>query len=149
MAHTAIFNYDVAAAVLVRAVYSGDQTACKEFGISDRTLRRYRRRLSEDPLLSEAVRSKKRVIDERWADKLPGALGNAISFITEAARRAEAEATSYRNPALIAAIAGAMKLCAEIYYTGRWIDARIGPEARTPVQLLGQGDTGADAYRTN
>jgi hypothetical protein len=131
------YNRDLAAAVLLAAIYTSDENACQKYNITPRTLYNYRKRLEDDSKLSEIFQRKKAEFDAAWANDLPGALRESIEFIKETARRAKSDPHTYRNPALIHAIAGAMKMCAEVHYTGKWIDARLDPEDRQTDSLPG------------
>ena len=46
-----------------------------------------------------------------------------MEFNAGACAEAKDDPTAYRNPLLISAVAGTMKLCAEVSYTGRIIGA--------------------------
>lgn len=121
----AAVNPEYMAVVLLEAIYSGDDAALKKFGVSLRTLQRWRKQLQSDDGLASFVATKKAELDSRWAESLPAALRNSIEFISEASARSKADPDSYQNPVLVQSIAGAMKLCADVYYTGKIIDARI------------------------
>src|SRR5690348_9045957 len=113
------FRYDLAACVLLEAIYTTDAEACAKYGITDRTLRRYRQRLTEDPELNAVFESKKRLLDERWADVLPAAMGQAVRSIGEIAAAIRNDPAARRNPFSLEKLAGALKLCADVYYTGK------------------------------
>jgi hypothetical protein len=132
---------EFAATVLLEAAYTTDAIVCQKYGISLRTLQRYRKALSESEELTQFVATKKAALDELWAEQLPRSLRSTIEFLGEAAIRAKADASSYRNPALIEAVAGAMKLCADVYYTGKVIDARIAANDRATNDVSGSVST--------
>ena len=77
------FNRERAARILVDAIALGDKTACKQWKINERTLVRYRSRLSSDPQLSELVRAKGRVADEHWSKARVRFLRKAISKLEQ------------------------------------------------------------------
>lgn len=138
------FNNEFAATVLLEAIYTTDAKVCEKYGISTRTLQRYRKQLAESEELSAFVATKKAALNEKWAEEVPGALRSTIEFIGEAARRAREDQSSYRNPALIEAIAGAMKLAADVYYTGQIIDARLAAINRPSDDVPGSVSTQTD-----
>jgi len=59
------------------------------------------------------------------AESIPTALRNSLEFITGACAKAKGDPNASRNPMLISAVAGALKLGAEVFYTGKVIDARL------------------------
>jgi hypothetical protein len=113
-------NKELQAAVLVEAVF-----ACAKYGVSERSLRRWRRALADgsDEGLAACVRTKKAAFDSRWADECAPALAAGIAFLKDAAR--SAGALQKINPAFIAAIAGAVKIIAETKLTGEIIGSRL------------------------
>ena len=58
------FNRDKATAVLLEALYTTDAKAAKKYGVSLRTLRRWRARLAVDADLAAFVHTKKKLCDE-------------------------------------------------------------------------------------
>lgn len=131
-------NKEFAATVLVEAIYTTDEKACKKFGVSDRTLRRWRKALATDPVLSGFVHTKKAAFDREWAQELPIALRKAIRVIGEIADAISDNAAMKRNPNVIVAVAGAIKICAEVHLTGRVIDARIADRDRETGTVSGE-----------
>jgi len=115
----------VAAMALREAVHTTDRQACERYGISERTMRRWRKALASDDELAAFVRAKKAAFDAAWAESLPPALRNSLEFIAGACAKAKDDPNAYCSPLLISAVAAAMKLCAEVYYTGKVIDARL------------------------
>lgn len=144
------FKREFAAAVLVEALYSTDAAACEKYGVTRQTLYRYRERLSEDAELLHIVTTKKAALDKAWADDLPVALKKGIRLIAECADSfGKDEQIFKRNPELIHALAGAVKVCADVYYTGKLIDARITPPDRQPAGLLGEEPADAESRAVN
>lgn len=135
-----IKKYERAAAALIDAAFTTDQQSCDKYGITTRTLRNYRTMLAEDAAFSAFFQKKKDSFDAAWVDELPKTLKKSIVLIAECTDAIRADARMKKNPAVLAAIAGAMKLCAEVYMTSRIIDARIAdnnrPEAELPEQVL-------------
>lgn len=131
-------SYEIAASVLLSAAYSSDKESAEKHGISIRTLYNYRNALQSDENFAAYFASKKRAFDTAWAEELPAALADSIRFLAQVARNAQKDDKAYRNPLLIQAVAGAMKLCAEVYYTGKFINARIDSENRPETGISGQ-----------
>lgn len=120
-------NRELAGTVLVSAAFTTDDQACEQYGVSLRSLQRWRRQLADgDPELAGIVSTKKAAFDKAWADDLPAALKRGISCLAECFETVKADPESHKNPAIIRAIAGAMSAVADIEITGRVIDARIG-----------------------
>ena len=128
-------NRDLAAAVLLEAVFTSDGAACDKYGISIRTIQNYRRRLHEDPELAGVFATKKALFDRAWADDLVRALRGAALFIAEATETARNNEQCKTNPEMIAAMAGALKLCADVHLTSKVLDARLAESNRTPHEL--------------
>ena len=118
-------NKELAATALLEAAYTTDEMVCERYGISRRSLQRWRKALGTDNELAQSVATKKAAMDVAWAESLPAALRNSLEFIAGACAKAKDDPTAYRNPLLISAVAGALKLCAEVFYTGRVLDARL------------------------
>jgi hypothetical protein len=120
------FNVDRAAAALVRALFSGDPVACREFGITPRTLRNYRGRLEsgrpEDQKLVLAFRQLKDRYHREWAEDLGSTIRAQLSFLKEAAVKAQSEPNALKNPTYIQATTEALKGCADIEMTLKMLD---------------------------
>lgn len=136
------FKPEMAAAVIVEALYSSDAVACGKFGITQRSLQNYRRRLSEDRQFSLIFAQKKAEYDSQWADELPGALRESLILIHEAAHEVRKNPTYLMNPMVLQAVAGAMKLCAEVHFTKKIIDARLAEQSGTANALPEQVPSG-------
>lgn len=119
------YSKDLAASVLIEAAFQNDDKAAAKYGISLRTVRNYRCRLQTDPELAAIFQTKKAIFDRVWADDLLRALRGAADFICEAAQSARADEKCKTNPEMIAAMAGALKLCADVHLTSRVLDARL------------------------
>src|SRR6185436_21162059 len=103
-----------------------------------RTLYNYRNELQSNESFAEHFARKKQAFDKAWAEELPAALAESVKFLAQVARNAQKDPNAYRNPLLISAVAGAMKLCAEVYYTGKFMDARINSENGQATGVPGQ-----------
>lgn len=116
---------ELAATVILEAAYTTDDKAAVRYGVSTRSIRRWRKQFASDEVLAAFVRTKKEAMDAAWAEELPIALRHSLDFIASAAQSASDDPMCKRNPEFIHAIAGALRICAEVYYTGKIIDARL------------------------
>ncbi len=114
------FNYERAARILVEAEYYGDAEAAKRAGVSTRSIQRWRRRMESDAHLSSFVALKKREFEQDWAGALAGGILAGIEFLQRAARDANP-----KDPNAIHAIAGAVKILAEIGITKAVLDVKL------------------------
>src|SRR5687768_13424263 len=112
----ASLDRELAAAALLDAAYTTDEKTCAKYGISLRSLQRWRQQLANgDPELAGSVATKKAAFDAAWADDLPAALKKGMLCISECMDTLRSDPNSLKNPAMIHAVAGAMSICAEIY----------------------------------
>ena len=114
-------DLDRVAMILVEAVFYGDIPTAARWGITERTIRNYRTMLNEDAELSVIFRLKKEKFETEWANEIPAAMRAGLRFLMRAAEDAD-----HKNPDVIHAIAGGMKIMAEIGLTKEIIDARLG-----------------------
>ena len=77
------FDRERAIRILLDAQDMGDATACKRHKITVRTLERYRRRLVDDPELSQAVALKKAEIEQGWRRERLAALRTGLRKLDE------------------------------------------------------------------
>jgi ParB-like chromosome segregation protein Spo0J len=119
-------NKELAAEALIDAAFTTDEQACQKYGISTKTLQRYRVRLAEgDPELSGFVATKKAARDAAWAENLPGALAKGLQALESCFAAVQQDPESLKKPEVIHALAGAYRICAEVHITSRLIDARM------------------------
>lgn len=117
-------DYDRVALILVEAAFFGEKQTAQRWSISTKTIERYRARLDEDSELSGFVALKKQAFESSWADEIPASIRAGIRFLGEAAKRAD------YTPESIHAIAGAVKILAEVGLTKEIIDARLRRDNR-------------------
>ncbi|BCZ86923.1 hypothetical protein [Thermus thermophilus] len=117
-------NKHRAALILAEAEVLGDGPACAKHGVSDRTLRNYRRRLAEDPELAALFRERLGALGKRWEEELAPAILEAVSFLRKAAREANP-----KDPKAIEAVANALKVLAELDLTRMVLEARLEGDA--------------------
>lgn len=130
------FDREKAAAVLVDAAYRGDEEAARLWGIAERSIRRYRARMDEDGELASLVQHKRALVERGWAETLPETIREAADFIRRAARQGNA-----KDPNMVHAVAGGMKLVAEIHFARQMLDARFA-QIGADVRDSGQHRTG-------
>lgn len=114
------FNHERAALILVEAAYYGDRATGDRWGVSIRSIQRYRARLDSDQELSQLVALKKEAFERDWTEEMPAAIRTGIRFLNTAFQ--EADPTS---PEAIHAVAGAMKILAEIGLTREVLNVRF------------------------
>jgi hypothetical protein len=113
-------DYDRAAAILVEAAYFGDKVTAEKWGVTERTIRNYQARLDEDSKLSLIFHNKKVVFESDWAADIPAAIRSGIGFLQRAGKEADP-----KDPNAIHAIAGAVKILAEVGMTKAILDVRL------------------------
>lgn len=132
-----LFSKAMKAQIVLEEASAGTEATCKRYGITDRTLRRWRALIPNDSELAAAVRDKKQAVDQEWAKSIPGALQECLRCLKRAASAARDE--DLRNPDYIHAIAGALKMIAETDGAYKLIEERL-----RRARVLGQdGSTGA------
>lgn len=117
-------DYDRAASVLVEAMYFGIDRAASRWGVNKRTVKNYKIRLHTDNELAQKFEQKKLKFEGEWAADIPAAIRSATQFLLNAFQELEPTAEN------IHAVAGAMKLLAEVGFTKEIIDARLGTSDR-------------------
>lgn len=118
------FNRELAAMVLVDAAYKGDKAAAELYGLTDRTLRNYRKRLLADTELSALFQHKRALVEKDWAADAPMAIKAGVAFLLRAAQEATV------TPEMVHAVAGSMKLLADMVLTKQVLDARLAAAHR-------------------
>jgi hypothetical protein len=115
---------DLAATVLLEAVYSGDEKAAAKFAVSLRTLRRWRARLPTDADLAGIFHHKKEKFDAAWVDRLAVPIQAAMDFLGDACQTMDARQKN--NPEMIKAVADALKVMCELSLTSRFLNGGNG-----------------------
>lgn len=123
---------DKAAMILVEALFFGHKQAAKKNGVSVKTVSNYQIRLRTDSDLATNFRYKKDLFIQGWADKIPIAIQAGIDFLTRAFIELEP------TPENVHAVAGAMKLLADIGLTKEMFDARFGKVIASERESMGQ-----------
>ncbi len=140
-------NKELAATVLLEAAYTTDDIAAQKYNVSVRSLRRWRRQFADgDPELAACVRTKTEAFNAAWAENLPGALARGLAALDSCFGAVQGDAEALKNPNVIHALAGAFRICAEIHYTGKVIDARLADGDSTKDRLFGSGAAEGSKY---
>ena len=147
-------RYDLAASVLIDAVFTTDEQACKKYGVSLRSLQRWRRQLADgDPNLAGFVATKKAAWDAAWAGELPAMLREVQQTIRGLMTEIRSSVPLRESPMMLVTAleraAGAYRLFADVYYTGRVIDARLANHDRSQEQLPGESTAGSESKYSN
>lgn len=133
---------ELAATVILEAAFTTDEKACTKYGVSVRSLQRYRKALATDPILAGVFATKKAAFDKAWAGTIPIALRKGIELIGRMYDAIRDDPMMIKNPNALSAVADAIKACADVAFTGQFIDARLvsknqpqdglpGPDAAT------------------
>ena len=124
-------NKELAAEVLLTAIFTTDEEACQKYGVSLRSLQRWRRQLADgDPELAGCVATKKAAFDAAWAESLPVALARGVKALERCFTEIYSDPRACKNPIVLHALAGAFRIVAEVQLTSTVIDSRL---ARRPV----------------
>ena len=128
-----VFDTDRAAKVLALALQAGDPAAAAHFGISTKSVCRYRTRATTDTELSRLVEEKTRefrAASEGWAEDAAGFMSRAIRKLDTLVSKAEVDQ--------IRDVAGAIKIVGELDITqkvlggqqpGAHLEGPVPPEA--------------------
>lgn len=120
-------NLERVARILVEAEYHKDQEVCEKYGITTRTLRNYRKKLAENSKLSDIFRLKEKKYSADWAQDASVAISSAFRFLGKVIDQTDLKEA---DPAMIRAVAGAVKIMTQAEQTKRMIDARISEPDR-------------------
>lgn len=127
-----VFNVERAAMILVDAAYMSDEKAAELHDCSRRSIHNYRERLDTDPAFAQCFADKKALREAAWAESCSPAIDAITQFFLRAAATA-----SPSDPEVIHALAGALKILADVKVTKEMLDVRLAQLARvqgTPVQ---------------
>jgi hypothetical protein len=116
---------DIRAAIIAESAWAGDEATCAKFGISRRTLQRFRRALENDPELMLALTAKQQAFEQRWLGEIDVTLGKAIRTIGEIADKVIKDPTASRNPAMLHELTYAAKMLSDVKLAKTIIDARL------------------------
>lgn len=123
-------DHERVALVLADALVLGDRPAARKWGISERTVRRYRAQSATDPALAASVREKNEGIRHDLATL-------RVAFLREAidAMRAKLKDGSLHE------VAGAVKIVGELHQTASVVDDER-PDDPEPASAEAEGGSG-------
>lgn len=107
------FNTERAATILVEAMFASDSDVADRWGVSVRSIQRYRSRLLEDTQLSALVALKKQLFCRAWVDDA----AEVIKVAALETKRRMKTAKTEDDAKVIHAIAGAAKIFGELNIT--------------------------------
>ena len=112
------------AQIVVEAMFTSVRDAANKYGISERTVERWRDKVEINPYLSKLVEIKKRAFQRRWVEEAGAFIGQGFAYLHKAANNQDV------SPEMIHAIAGAMKIASEIVTLREVLDARLSGQDR-------------------
>lgn len=122
---------DRAATMLAETTMPGkrcrDSEVAKKYGMSRRTVVRYRAALGENAELARLVAEKLRLLEAQWLADVPKALLAAVDFLTRAASEGDV-----KNPDMVEAVATAFQKLVDAKAVNDMIHARIAGAAQAP-----------------
>jgi len=107
------FNSERAAMILAEAEFSDDKDVAERWGVSDRSIRNYRKRLDSDPSFAALFQLKKQLFCRSWVDDAAEVIKVAAVQVKRRMRLAATE----EDAKVIHAIAGAAKIFGELNIT--------------------------------
>lgn len=113
------FNTGRAAMVLCDAMIMGDRKAAEKWGITQRTVQKYRHRLENDEQLRTLTNKYRQQQTEKWLEDIPVAMSAMIDYFTRAAQELSPQS------ATAADIVAAFEAIADIQLTQKVIEARL------------------------
>ena len=108
------------------AIYSTDAQTAEQYGISIRTIQRWRKHLANgDFQLAQFVATKKTQRAAAWAEELPATLAAGLKTLRTCFLAVANDVESLKRPDMIHAVAGALKIVAEAKLTQTIIEDRL------------------------
>ena len=101
------FNSERAAMILADASVMGDAAAAAKWDVSDKTVRNYRARASNNPDFAALYRKKQLSISSAWSEDAGRFLGKALAKLEKLVEQAD-------DPKYIHDVAGAIKVVGEL-----------------------------------
>jgi hypothetical protein len=95
--------------VLTESDIYGVRGTAKRWGISERSISRYRAKMLSDPILAESVEAKKRALLKSWENECTRAMAAGFNRLADLMANG-----SSSDCDLIHSIAGALKICGEL-----------------------------------
>jgi hypothetical protein len=117
------FNYDRAAKVLCDAAAMGDRACSEKWGVTTKTIKRYRSRLNCDPLMSQFVQQYRKLQNEHWVDQIPAAIVTGLHFLSTSF-----DSLQPGDAKTLIAVTKAVQVLGELLLTFQALDDRITPK---------------------
>jgi hypothetical protein len=111
------------AEALVLAAYHSDPEAAKLFGVTERTIRNWRRALEDDAELSALFQVKRKAFESRLQDGLVDTIEAAIGFVKRGTK-----VMNPADPVCVDTMVNAAKTLTSIQTTRTILDARLKAE---------------------
>ncbi len=128
------YDQDRAALILADAMALGDKSAARKWEISERTLRRYRARVADEPALASLVRLRKADVEQDLATM-------RVSFL----RDALTEMKSKLKDATLYEVSGAVKIVGELHQVAMAVDDNERPDSPDPQASEDEGGSAGAA----
>jgi hypothetical protein len=141
------YKQDAQVLILVEACYSNDSVVAEKYGIDRRTLLNWRKKMVEDKEFSQTFALKKEDFEATWVESMRQSIMSGANFLQRVAN--EAEGDTLRNPEMVRAIAGSIKICSDVILTGGMIRARIAKFAGEDKPEAGQDSSDAGTQTAN
>lgn len=114
------FNYERAAIVLCDAMIMGDRVSAERWGLTQRSVQRYRDRLENDDKLRQITQEYRDKQTHQWLEDMPQALCAIVEFM-----KASAQELSPQNPGHLVAITKALEVLADIQLVQTVVESRL------------------------
>ncbi len=118
------FNYERAAMVLCDAVMMGDRAAADKWGITQRSIQRYREKLETDDKLRHYAAKLQAKQEQDWIGEIPKVLAEGMAFLKSAFVQ-NLNSEGVLNPETITALTGVIETLADIDLTRKIIAERL------------------------
>lgn len=116
---------DVMVAVVAAAAYDKDAVVAERFGISERTVKRYRLEVSASPELSRRARLAIAAQGNIWVDRATRCMTATLETMETLAGRIATDPTAYKNPELLRALGENFRIIAEAQLTAQVVYDRL------------------------
>lgn len=117
------FHHEKAAVILAESSLYGDKSTAEKWGITTKTIRNYRARLTVNSQLSLIFQLKKQQLESTWAAELPLALKAGIDFLKRASQSADPN-----DSEAVKAITQSIKVLTEVMMTREVLDRRFAQQ---------------------
>ena len=119
------------ASILAYSQLWTDVETAKQFGVSSRSIRRYRREMDTDTALAALVHAKRNELELGWADDITATIRTSIRWLREVCASADK-----KDPATIVAVTQAVRVLADVKITKAVMDVKLQQYSQQQDQLL-------------